>query len=137
MKTWLRQSISVVMALMIGLSTICWTVDKHLCWGRVVDITLFAKAQPCSVQNATPDQWAQKLQSTSCCDADSFTLQGQNQLKHTYDTPELPAPQLLPTFTQPLSTPFVPLAQRPTLHQHYIPPAVIRNVQLLNAVFLI
>ena len=60
------------MALLVLASTLSWTVDKHICMGRVVSISVFEKAQGCDMS----------MESTkSCCENESFTIKGQEDLK--------------------------------------------------------
>ena len=67
------------MAFLLLLSTVSWTVDKHLCMGKVVDIAFFAHAETCGMD----DDWTMSNSEfeKSCCDKESFTLQGQEDLK--------------------------------------------------------
>ncbi|WP_235856455.1 HYC_CC_PP family protein [Flagellimonas oceanensis] len=41
MKQFFHQIVSSLMALLVLASTVSWTVDKHICMGRVMDISLF------------------------------------------------------------------------------------------------
>jgi len=72
MKEILYKSLNVLMAFFVLASTLSWTVDKHICMGRVVSISVFEKAQGCDMP----------MESTkSCCENESFTLKGQEDLK--------------------------------------------------------
>ena len=72
MKEILYKSLHVLMAFFVLASTLSWTVDKHICMGRVVSISVFEKAQGCDMA----------MESTkSCCENESFTIQGQEDLK--------------------------------------------------------
>ncbi len=60
------------MAFFVLASTVSWTVDKHICMGRVVSISVFEKAQGCDMP----------MESTkTCCENESFTVKGQEDLK--------------------------------------------------------
>jgi hypothetical protein len=47
-KKALHKTLSLVMAMLLLLSTVSWTIEKHTCMGRVMDVALFAKAQDCA-----------------------------------------------------------------------------------------
>ena len=72
MKETLYKSLHVLMAFFVLASTVSWTVDKHICMGRVVSISVFEKAQGCDMP----------MESTkTCCENESFTVKGQEDLK--------------------------------------------------------
>lgn len=72
MKEILYKSLHILMAFFVLASTLSWTVDKHICMGRVVSISVFEKAQGCDMP----------MESTkSCCENESFTIKGQEDLK--------------------------------------------------------
>ena len=48
-----------------------WTVDKHICMGRVVSISVFEKAQGCDMP----------MESTKSCCENELTVKGQEDLK--------------------------------------------------------
>lgn len=124
------------MALMVGLSTISWTVEKHLCMGKVVGISLFTKAQNCGAKDTRVKKYDQKFQN-SCCAEESFTLKGQDKLKPSWNELDLQSQHFLVVFAQSYCNLFTPLEQYPLPYSHYSPPTVIQDIQLLDEVFLI
>lgn len=52
MKMLFHKGLALVLAVMTVLSTVSWTVDKHLCMGRVMDVALFGKADECGMGQA-------------------------------------------------------------------------------------
>lgn len=136
MKTALHRSIAVILALMVWLSTVSWTVEKHLCMGKVVAVSWFAAAQDCSAKNTPPTTSDQKLQN-SCCADESFTLQGQDTLKHSWYDLDMKHQCVLVAFTHSYLTPLTPLEALPVPHEKYPPPILIEDLPLLDQVFLI
>lgn len=66
------------MALLVLLSTVSWTVEKHLCMGRVMDVALFGHAEDCGMETNLA---AFGETDNHCCEDESFTLEGQDDLK--------------------------------------------------------
>lgn len=116
------------MALLVLASTVSWTVDKHLCMGRVMDISLFSHADDCGM--------SQDMEK-SCCDDESFTIKGQDKLKVTFDDFSLDQQVFLVSFVQTYFQLFEIDSKESNLFNEYNPPPLIRDVQVLDQTFLI
>jgi len=118
------------MALLVLASTVAWTVDKHICMGRVMDISLFAHADDCGMDM---DMEMEK----SCCDDESFTVQGQDDLKISFENFNLDQQVFLVSFVHTYFQLFETDSDEPTPFSEYNPPPLIRDVQVLDQTFLI
>ena len=136
MKQILHQFISSLLALLVLLSTVSWTVDKHLCMGRVMDISLFAHAVDCGMEEAMTAMDDQNIQN-SCCDDESFTVQGQDDLKLSWNDFDLDHQVFLVAFAQSYLNLFVPVEEIPAPHEKYPPPILVKDIHILDQVFLI
>jgi len=116
------------MALLVLASTVSWTVDKHICMGRVMDISLFSHAEGCGM-----DMEMEK----SCCDDESFTVQGQDDLKISFEKFDLDQQVFLVSFVQTYFHLFEIDSEEPSTFSEYNPPPLIRDVQVLDQTFLI
>ncbi len=116
------------MALLVLASTVSWTVDKHICMGRVMDISLFVHADDCGM-----DMDMEK----SCCDDESFTVQGQDDLKISFENFDLDQQIFLVSFVQTYFQLFETDAEECHSFNEYNPPPLIRDVQVLDQTFLI
>ncbi|WP_318345317.1 HYC_CC_PP family protein [Flagellimonas baculiformis] len=128
MKQILHQFISSLMALLVLVSTVSWTVDKHLCMGRVMDISFFAHADDCGMDMDME---------SSCCDDESFTVQGQDDLKMSFDNFSLDQQLFLVSFVHSYFYLFEAEAEENNAFVDYSPPPLIRDVQVLHQTFLI
>ncbi len=128
MKQILNQILSSLMALLLLASTVSWTVDKHICMGRVMDISLFAHADDCGM-----DMDMEK----SCCDEESFTVQGQDDLKISFENFSLDQQVFLVSFVRAYFQLFEIDSEEPSSFKEYNPPPLIRDVQVLDQTFLI
>ncbi|RDY59351.1 hypothetical protein DX873_08130 [Flagellimonas nanhaiensis] len=120
---------------MVLFSTVSWTVDKHLCMGRVMDISFFAHAEDCGMEEAATAM-GEELE-IPCCDDESFTLQGQDDLKLSWNDLDLEQQTFLVTFAQSYLDLYTPLEELPVPNEKYPPPILVRDVQVLDQVFLI
>ncbi len=127
---------SVFLALMVLLSTLSWTVDKHLCMGRVMDVSFFAGADSCGME-AMADAMPVNAEKDGCCDDESFTIKGQDDLKVSWFDLDLEHQVFLVAFTKSYFDLFVPLKELPVPNETYPPPLLVRDVQVLDQVFLI
>ena len=128
MKQFFHQIVSSLMALLVLASTVSWTVDKHICMGRVMDIFLFSHADDCGM-----DMDMEK----SCCDDESFTVQGQDDLKISFENFDLDQQIFLVSFVQTYFHLFEIDSEEPSTFSEYNPPPLIRDVQVLDQTFLI
>lgn len=128
MKQFIHQILSSLMALLVLASTVSWTVDKHICMGRVMDISLFSHADDCGM-----DMDMEK----SCCDDESFTVQGQDDLKISLENFDLDQQIFLVSFVQTYFHLFEIDSEEPCTFSEYNPPPLIRDVQVLDQTFLI
>merc|ERR1712000_235417 len=127
-KQFFHQIVSSLMALLVLASTVSWTVDKHICMGRVMDISLFSHADDCGM-----DMDMEK----SCCDDETFTVQGQDDLKISFENFDLDQQVFLVSFVQTYFHLFEIDSEEPSTFSEYNPPPLIRDVQVLDQTFLI
>ena len=128
MRQFFHQIASLLMALLVLASTVSWTVDKHICMGRVMDISLFSHADDCGM-----DMDMEK----SCCDDESFTVQGQDDLKISFENFDLDQQVFLISFVQTYFQRFEVELEEPNSFIAYNPPPLLRDVQVLDQTFLI
>lgn len=116
------------MAVLVLASTVSWTVDKHICMGRVMDIALFAHADDCGM--------SQDMEKT-CCDDESFTVKGQDNLKMSFDDFSLDQQIFIVVFVHSYFEVLEGDVEEPDIFKEYSPPPLIRDVQVLDQTFLI
>ncbi|MEO0570277.1 MAG: hypothetical protein AAF039_01145 [Bacteroidota bacterium] len=136
MKRLFHKTLSSLLALLVLMSTVSWTVDKHLCMGRVMDVAFFHDADSCGMGNAMTAM-GEKMEGKHCCDDESFTVEGQDDLKISWDELDVPSQVFLSAFVQsyfhlgPVSS--GDEVQRDT----YPPPLLVHDLILLHEVLLI
>jgi len=137
MKNLLLKLFSVSMALLLLLSTISWTVEKHLCMGRVMDIALFDHAEDCGMEAglALLDESSQITK--HCCDNESVTMQGQDTLNLDIFHFDFSHQVFLISFTTSYLGLFQETPDRNIVFDFYPPPILAKDLNILHQVFLI
>lgn len=125
------------MALLLLLSTISWTVEKHMCMGRIMDIALFDQAESCC-----PDTGFGLLEDASvkkehCCHNEGFTMQGQDNLTHNFSDVSFSQQVFLVSFISSYLGLFQEPLVKNTLFNAYPPPLLDKDLNILHQVFLI
>lgn len=132
----LRPILSSALAFLVLLSTVSWTVDKHLCMGRVMDIALFHNADSCGMEEAMAlmDETAIDM---DCCDDESFTIEGQDDLKLTWEEIDLDSQYFILVFTNSYYDLLLDTSKSEVQKTCYPPPLLVHDLQVLHEVFLI
>jgi len=121
------------MALLLLAATTSWTVDKHFCMGQLVDVAFFTKADSCGMNMGDTSE---KLE-MDCCTDQLIVITGQDNLKITYNHLSVPQKLFLTTFTHSYIALFEAKELQHVPNEHYPPPLLVRDLQLLDEVFLI
>ncbi|MEM1259040.1 MAG: hypothetical protein AAGH81_10940 [Bacteroidota bacterium] len=124
--------ISTLLSLLVLLSTTSWSVDKHLCMGRVMDVAFFHDADSCGMEDAMTE-----MNGKHCCDDESFTVEGQDDLKLSWDEVNVDTQKFLIAFLQSyLELLVLPLGED-VPETIYPPPLLVQDLIVLHEVFLI
>ncbi len=132
MKAVLRQILSSMLALLVLLSTVSWTVDKHICMGKVVDITFFSHADTCGMDGDKTTTFEK-----SCCDDETFTLQGQEDLKISFFDLDLEQQVFLVAYAYSYLNIFQEIDVTSIIYLGHPPPLLDKDYQVLYETFLI
>ena len=134
--------ISVAMALLVLISTLSFSIEKHYCGDHLVDVAIFADAQKCGMETSDMGLVASDtdnvLTKKSCCKDITDVVKGQDELS-LKKIKDLSTNQKV--FILSLASVFRGLnllePKSNTQFKHYSPPKVVRDIQALNEVFLI
>lgn len=136
MKERVRKTISPFLAVLVLLSTISWSVEKHLCMGRVMDIAFFHNAEACDMEKAMASM-DETMPEMDCCDDESFTMEGLDDLKLSWDELDVGSQEFLVAFAHS----YLELISIPSggvvAEISYPPPLLVFDLNILHEVFLI
>ena len=140
MKEFLRQIVSVTMALLVLFSTMSFTVDMHYCGDLLVDYSFFEAADGCdmnaSASGITDEDSVMEMEMDCCTDLE-IILEGQDDLKISFDQFTFEQQIFISTFHYTYLNLFATIDKNLISFKEYSPPILIRDIQILDQTFLI
>lgn len=125
--------VSVALSLLVLLSTFSFTVEKHYCGSHLVDVSIFSKAKDCGMASASEVKIKK-----SCCKDVVDVIEGQDELSTvSFDDLDFESQVFITTFLYSVSILFESLPKQIIPHKDYSPPNLVKDIQLLDDVFLI
>ena len=131
MKKLIQKSGSLVMALLVLFSTMSFTVDKHFCGSYLVDQAVFSEAKDCGMEHAGD------MSGEDGCKDQKVSVEGQKDLKISFNDLDLPQQVFLASFTYSYVDLFDGLPQQEIPFSDYSPPLLVTDIHVLNETFLI
>ena len=121
------------MAILLLASTTSWTVDKHFCMGHLVDVAFFTDADSCGMDMGDASgEWKM-----DCCSDELIVIAGQDNLKISFDEFSLSQKLFITSFAFSYMALFEVPDELNIPHNDYPPPMLVKDLQLLDEVFLI
>ncbi|WP_422083438.1 HYC_CC_PP family protein [Ulvibacterium sp.] len=138
MKAIIYKGVSLAMALLLLVSTTSWTVGKHYCMDRLIDVSFFAHAQDCGMDmGVSMNATSQMETEDSCCSDQLIVVEGQDHLTTSSNDSILVPQPFLTAFAYSYLALFKAQVERPVPHEHYPPPLLYKDIHVLDQVFLI
>ena len=140
MKETLRKIASSTMALLVLFSTMSFSVDIHYCGDHLVDFSLFNSVDTCMMKtdmSKSSNECAVVEMEMDCCTDVEVLLEGQDDLKISFDQLTLDQQLLVASFIYSYINQFEGLEENVVPFKDYSPPPLIRDVQVLDQTFLI
>lgn len=138
MKQLLRKISAIVMAFVVLLSTMSFTVSEHYCGHKLVDIGLFSKAESCGMELQKPASSNDcELKKSDCCKDEVKQFTGQNELNTSFSTLNFEQQVFVASFAYSYVNLFEGLAINIISFKYYTPPLLVTDILVLDQVFLI
>lgn len=139
MKKVLFNIVSVTMAVLLLASTISWKVEKHYCLGHLMDIALFTSAQDCGMEVVSQsDESGDHVEdSNSCCDDEIIITEGQDDLVFHDNDFDLAQQFFVFAYAYSYFNLFGNKFEEKRSFDHYPPPIIVKNIHVLDEVYLI
>jgi len=126
------------MALLLLASTTSWKVEKHFCMGHLVDVAFFTDAEDCGMSMSEMNDVDSTIQQeSSCCDDEVIFVDGQDDLKMSFDDLTFEKQLFVTSFAYSYINLFDGLEENVTLFKEYKPPLVIRQIYKFDESYLI
>ncbi|HET8737379.1 MAG TPA: hypothetical protein VFM69_12345 [Pricia sp.] len=142
MVPFLHRVLSCLMALLLLASTTSWTVGKHYCMGLLMDVSFFEHAEDCGMDmdlygGVGEHELPAVQDEDTCCNDEIISVAGQDDLKPTLNDIRFDQQPFLVSFAHTYFDIFDTSTERNVPHEHYPPPLLVKDIQLLDEVFLI
>lgn len=133
MKELFRNTGATLLALVVLLSTVSFTVDKHFCGKMLVDTAVFSEAHSCGMEMESDSA----MDEDSCCKDQKILVEGQDELKRSFEDLDLQQKLFVTSFTYTYLNLFEILPGQAIPFEDYAPPLLVADIQLLDQVFII
>tara|TARA_R100000935_G_C2773640_1_gene138693 strand:+ start:123 stop:539 length:417 start_codon:yes stop_codon:yes gene_type:complete len=138
MKKGVQKFSSLILALLVLVSTFSFTIEKHFCGDLLVDQAVFSKVKDCGMSSHNMiDMMASEMLSDSCCTNTHLAIDGQDELKISFEKLSLDQQVFVAAFTVSYIELFESSSEQIIPFKHYSPPLLVTDIQLLDQVFLI
>jgi len=131
LKVILHKVFASFLALLVLVSTMSFTIEKHYCGDTLVDIAFFSEAKDCGMEIPPSTK-------KSCCNDEVEVIEGQDELKlssvEDFDFSQF---DFVVPFTPSYFNLYRSQSQKIIPNKDYSPPNLVFNIQLLDQVFLI
>ena len=124
------------LSLLVLLSTFSFTIEKHFCGDTLIDIAVFTQAEKCS--NEAMEIEIASISKKSCCKDEVNLIKGQDELKlNTFEDLKFQEQLFLQVFAYSYVDLFQGLSEQVIPFKDYSPPEIVRDIQVLDEVYLI
>lgn len=138
MKDFIKKIVSFMMALLVLSSTFSFTVASHYCGDTLVDSSIFGHAETCGMQvKKAVSKTDCDISDKSCCTDEQKLVEGQDTLKTSFDKLEKEQKRFVAIFVSSYVQLFESEEVDNGWEKNYIPPPLVRDVQVLDQTFLI
>ncbi len=138
MKQLFKKIGAILMAFVVLLSTMSFTISEHYCGDHLVASSFFSKAESCGMkmENPSPNKDC-GIQKDNCCKDVIKQIKGQNDLKIDFQTLNFEQQQFITSFVYTYSNLFEGFKTNSIPFKYYSPPQVDKDINVLYRVFRI
>lgn len=136
MKSFLKHICSVALAFLVLFSTFSFTINEHVCGGVKMSFAIGVEADNCGMEMETNTTEETTMQQKSCCDDVSTLIQGQDELPSKQEL-DIATITFLKAFVYSYIFILPATDEEKALYKPYVPPPLIRDIQVLHETYLI
>ncbi len=142
MKQLIHKSIAISMAFVVLFTTMSFTVDMHYCGESMVDFAIFQSPKTCGMEKMSqtavqPTCKNPVFSQKSCCSDKQIIVQGQDDLKNSFESFSLEQQTFIASFTYSYLSLFNTSEKKEIPFVVYSPPFLRQDIQVLHQIFLI
>lgn len=128
---------SFIMAFVVLFSTMSFTIDMHYCGDTLVETAIFQKAKGCGMEMESPSTDGCSIMKKNCCSDEQILIDGQDELQLSVDKISFEQEVFIASFYYTFINLFEGLEDQVTPFKYYSPPLVVKDIQVLDEVYLI
>ena len=126
------------MAFVVLFSTMSFTINNHYCGDELVSSTLFLKGESCGMDmQKSSEKNDCTVKKDNCCTDVIISVEGQKELKLNYYDLRFEQQVFVTAFVVSYMNLFEGLPNNIVPFKNYSPPLLVKNIQILDEVFLI
>lgn len=131
--------VAITLAFVVLFSTVSFSVGKHFCGDILVDVSLFKEASSCGMEMGATSTSGCETVKMNCCKDVQVIIEGQENLKDTPVNNSLTPVQIyaMVGFVYESLKRFDPEAPKVIVLEEYIPPLLMKDLQVQHQTFLI
>lgn len=137
MKHAFHKIMSILMAFVVLLSTMSFTVDLHYCGDTLVATAIFKKVEPCGLEMQNPSDKECSILKKNCCSDKQLVVDGQDELQLVFDSISLEKQVCVTLFMCAYNNLFEGLEKNPASSEEYKPPRLLRQLYKMDESYLI
>jgi len=138
MKKAFHKAISFLMALVVLISTMSFTINAHYCGETLVATSMFKNAEACGMEQAmatVPSVCS--MTKPDCCKNEQSLIKGQDELKLNFDKISLDQQMFVAVFVHVYNSLFENTEEVTPSENDYPPPNIVRQLYKLDESYLI
>lgn len=134
----LKNITATCLAFLVMASTMSFTINQHYCGGDLVDTSLFVKADTCMMKDMKMSN-SEKASITmdNCCNDVITVIDGQEEVHQNGKQLAFEQQLFIATFVYTYSNLFSNREKSIVSYKDYIPPILVKDIQVLDETFLI
>ncbi len=134
----LKNITSVSLAFIVLFSTMSFTINEHYCGGDLVDTSWFVKADTCMMEGMEMSSSSESIMiSDTCCNDVITIIDGQDEVKQNNSQISFQQQVFVTALVFTYSALFSVVENEEVNHNIYIPPKLVKDIQVLDETFLI
>lgn len=138
MKQLINKIVAILMSFVVLFSTMSFTISEHYCGEHLVDSAIFSKAESCGMEmeNPSPNKDC-SITKSNCCSDVIKQIEGQSELKIDFTSLNFEQQTFFASFIYSYVNLFEGLENNIIPFKYYSPPLLVKDIQVLDEVFLI
>ena len=137
MKKLAHKFVSVLMAVVVLLTTMSFSIDMHYCGDMLVDFSIVEQVKSCGMEKVETDCDNLNITQKSCCTDTQLIVDGVDNMKVSFDQLSFNQQLFVTSFTYSYLNLYRGIESNKISFKDYPPPFVKQDVQVLHQTFLI